>query len=288
MSLAAAGAFVRALRPRQWVKNALVFAAPVAARTLDETEVLVRSILAFVVFTVAAGSTYLVNDAADVAIDRLHPTKRHRPIASGALSQTVALRLGVALALASMVAAFGIAPLFGLVIAIYLALNAWYSRGMKHLPVIELCAIAMGFILRAVGGGAATDTPLSLWFVLVVCAVSLFVVTGKRSAELERTGGDGSGRPVLAHYTASGLRAGRAASAAVAVLAYAMWVFAQDLANDWWAGVSLLPFAAALARYNAVIEAGRGEDPEDVLLGDRLFQILALAWVVVYGVALYG
>lgn len=287
MMPSAAVAIVRALRPRQWVKNVLVAAAPVAAQTLDETDVLARTIGAFVVFTAAAGATYLVNDAADVTIDRLHPTKRHRPVASGALSRHAALRLGVALAIASMVAAVAIAWLFGLVIVLYLALNAWYSRGMKHLPVIELGAIALGFILRAVGGGAATDTELSLWFVLVVCAASLFVVAGKRSAELERTAG-GGGRRVLEHYTASGLRTVRAVSAATAVIAYAVWVFAQDLANSWLAGLSLVPFAAALARYSTVIESGRGEDPEDVLLGDRPFQLLGAAWVVVYGVALYG
>ena len=174
------------------------------------------------------------------------------------------------------------------IIAIYLTINLWYSGGMKHIPVLELGAIASGFILRAVGGGAATRTPLSAWFVVVVCAASLFVVAGKRSAELGRTAGNGEGRSVLGHYTPAGLRAFRAVTAGTAVVAYALWVLDQDLAIGWLAAVSLLPFAGALARYSTAIERGLGEDPEDIVLGDRPFQLIGLCWLVVYGVGLYG
>ena len=288
MSLPAPGALLRALRPRQWMKNVLVAAAPVAAGSLDEGEVLGRTIAAVAVFIAAAGATYLVNDSADVDIDRMHPTKRRRPIASGAVSVSQARTTAGVLAIGALVGAAILHWSYLVIIAIYLTINLWYSGGMKHIPVLELGAIASGFILRAVGGGAATRTPLSAWFVVVVCAASLFVVAGKRSAELGRTAGNGEGRSVLGHYTPAGLRAFRAVTAGTAVVAYALWVLDQDLAIGWLAAVSLLPFAGALARYSTAIERGLGEDPEDIVLGDRPFQIIGLCWLVVYGVGLYG
>lgn len=281
------GALVRASRPRQWVKNVLVAAAPVAASTLDEGATLARTIAAFVIFVAASGSTYLFNDAADVQIDQTHPTKRHRPIASGQISVGFALQAAAALGIGSVAGATLLAWQFGVVIAVYLGVNLAYSAGLKHWPAVELAAIASGFVLRAVGGGAATDTPLSAWFVVVVCAASLFVVAGKRSAELIRTAGSG-GRSVLRHYTAHQLRLLRALTAGVALVAYSLWVLNQELAIDWLAALSLLPFGGALARYSIAIEAGRGEDPEDIALGDRGFQLMCVTWVVIYGVAVYG
>ena len=288
MSLPAPGALLRALRPRQWMKNVLVGAAPVAAGGLDDGEVLGRTIAAVAVFIAAAGATYLVNDAADVDIDRTHPTKRNRPIASGAVSVPQARGTAALLAVAALAGAAALHWSYLVIIAIYLAINAWYSGGMKHIPVLELGAIASGFILRAIGGGAATRIPLSAWFVVVVCSASLFVVAGKRSAELRRTADNGAGRPVLTHYTPAGLRAFRAVTAGTAVVAYALWVLDQDLAIGWLAALSLLPFAGALGRYSAAIERGLGEDPEDIVLGDRPFQLIGLCWLVVYGVGLYG
>lgn len=278
---------VRALRPRQWIKNLLVAAAPAAASTLDDASVLGRTVAAIAIFTAAAGATYLVNDAVDVVVDRAHPTKRLRPVAAGHLAPDVARISGLVLGAAALVAAWVVDRSFAVVVLIYLVVNAWYSAGMKKLPVIELAAVASGFVLRAVGGGTATDTPLSAWFLVVVSAASLFVVAGKRSAELHRTRGVG-GRSVLRRYPVESLGWLRTATAAIAVVAYALWVFAQDGANPWLAGVSLIPFTAAFARYSAAIDGGQGEDPEDIFLGDRAFQLIALAWAASYGVAIYA
>ncbi|MGI9643591.1 MAG: decaprenyl-phosphate phosphoribosyltransferase [Acidimicrobiia bacterium] len=280
-------AYVRALRPRQWVKNVLVAAAPIAAGTLDDATVAWKTVGAIAVFIAASAATYVFNDAADVEIDRRHPTKRLRPIASGEISLGHAYVLAMGLTVVATAGAFALAWEFGLVIVAYLAINAWYSTGMKNLAWVELAAVASGFVLRAIGGGAATDTPLSAWFVVVVCGASLFVVAGKRSAELQRTGGRG-GRPVLARYSSTSLRKLRAVSAGTSVVAYALWVVAQDVAIGWLAAASLFPFTGALARYSAVIESGQGEDPEDIMLGDRWFQLAVLCWVIVYGLAVYG
>ena len=287
MSPSPAASLVRALRPRQWVKNVLVAAAPVAASTLDDGSTLVRTIAAFAIFIAASGSTYLFNDAADVDIDRSHPTKRHRPIASGHVSIGLALRAAGVLGAGAIAAAWLLAWQFGVVVAAYLAINLAYTAGVKHLPAVELAAIASGFVLRAIGGGASTNTPLSAWFIVVVCSASLFIVAGKRSAELIRTAGAG-GRLVLRHYSVRQLQLVRAVAAGTAVVAYALWVLNQNLAIDWLAGLSLLPFGGALGRYSTAIEAGRGEDPEDIALGDRGFQLMCACWLLIYGAAVYG
>ncbi|MEM7285148.1 MAG: decaprenyl-phosphate phosphoribosyltransferase [Actinomycetota bacterium] len=281
-------ALLEALRPRQWIKNVLVVAAPVAAGSMGDGAVVGRAAAAVAVFIAAAGATYLVNDTADVEIDRAHPRKRERPVASGRISVGQAGATAAVLAVAALVGAAVLHWTYAVVIAIYLAVNAWYSGGMKHIPGLELAAIASGFVLRAIGGGAATRTPLSFWFVVVVSGAALFVVAGKRSAELQRTADSGDGRPVLAHYTPAGLRFVRAVAAATAVVSYALWVLDQDLAIGWLAAVSLVPFAGAIARYSTVIERGLGEDPEDIVLRDRPFQLIGLCWLVAYGVGLYG
>ena len=287
MTLPRPSVVLRALRPKQWVKNLLVAAAPIAAGVLDEAEVAWRTMAGIALFTAAAGATYLFNDAVDVELDRTHPTKSMRPIAAGELDISTARWLAAVLGFGSVIVGGALAWGLGVVVAVYLLINVWYSLGMKHIPYVELGAIASGFVLRALAGGAVTSTPLSVWFVVVVCAGSLFVVAGKRGAELLRTGGEG-GRDVLRYYSLKGLRLLRAVTASVAVVGYALWVFAQDIANGWLALLSLLPFAAAFARYSADIEAGRGEDPEDFMLGDRVFAGLVLAWCVIYGLAVYG
>ncbi len=287
MSARRTPAVLRAVRPKQWVKNVLVAAAPLAAGTLNSSDTLWRTVGAVVLFTVAASGTYLMNDAADAVVDRAHPTKSLRPIAAGELSGEAARRLAVGCAVVSVAGAAALAWSFAVVVLLYLAVNVWYSAGMKHIPGVELAAIASGFVLRAVGGGAATSTPLSVWFVLVVCGGSLFIVAGKRSAELARTAGTG-GRQVLTHYSGRGLHLLQAACAGLALLSYGFWVFAQDIANDALAMVSLFPLAAAFARYSADIETGRGEDPEDILLGDAIFGVLVLAWAVTYVAAVYA
>ena len=287
MTLPRPSVALRALRPKQWVKNLLVAAAPIAAGVLDEADVAWRTLAGIALFTAASGATYLFNDAADVELDRTHPTKSMRPIAAGELDVDTARWLAAILGFGSVLAGTALAWGLGIVLAVYLLINVWYSLGMKHIPFVELGAIASGFVLRALAGGAATSTPLSVWFGVVVCAGSLFVVAGNRGAELLRTGGNG-GRDVLQHYSLRGLRLLRAVCASVAVVGYALWVFAQDIANEWVALLSLLPFAAAFARYSADIEAGRGEDPEDFMLGDRVFAGLVLAWCVIYGLAVYG
>jgi decaprenyl-phosphate phosphoribosyltransferase len=288
--MARAAVLLEAIRPRQWVKNLLVVAAPAAATQLGDPAVAVRTVTAFVAFTSAAGATYLGNDAADAAIDRLHPTRRNRPVASGRLDPATAQVAAAVLATVAMALAWVTAPPFAAVIVVYLAVNVAYSIGMKRVPVLELAAVASGFALRAIGGGAATGVALSTAFVVVVSAVSVLIVSAKRGAELTRTNGV-DGRLVLRHYTTAGLALVRVAASVVAVVAYAVWVFTADVldgaAASLSATVSLFAFAGSIASYERSVDTGLGEDPEEILRRDRRLQVLAIAWIASYGIAIH-
>lgn len=288
--MAHAVVLLEAIRPRQWVKNLLVVAAPAAATELGDPGVAARTMIAFVVFTMAAGATYLGNDAADAAIDRLHPTRRNRPVASGRLDPNTARIAAALLAAAALAISWVTAPALAAVIAVYLGVNIAYSLGMKRVPVLELAAVASGFALRAIGGGAATDVSLSSAFVVVVSAVSVVIVSAKRGAELARTNGI-DGRVVLRHYTTTGLGRVRVAASIVAVVAYAVWVFTAEIIDEPAASVaatvSLVAFTGSIASYERSVDAGLGEDPEEILRRDRRLQVLALAWVASYGVAIH-
>ena len=285
---------VKALRPRQWVKNVLVFAAPVAALgddryAYDYREVLVRVLLAFVVFSLAASSVYLVNDARDVEADRAHPTKRFRPIAAGVVPQWLAYWLAAVLGVASLVISWLVTPNLAVVMAVYIGIQLAYCFGLKHQPVIDICIVSSGFLIRAIAGGVAADVPLSQWFLLMMAFGSLFMAAGKRYAELqlaERTGA--KIRKSLESYTSSYLRFVWTLSATALVLCYGLWAFERDATGGTsWFVISMVPFTIAILRYAVDVDGGAAGEPEEIALGDRVLQLLALAWIGTIGAAIF-
>lgn len=291
-----ASGIVKALRPRQWVKNVLVFAAPVAALgddryAYDYREVLVNVLVAFVVFSLGASAVYLVNDARDVEADRQHPTKRFRPIAAGVVPEWLAYTLATVLAVASVGISWLVTPNLALVMAIYIAIQLAYCFGLKHQAVIDICIVSSGFLIRAIAGGVAAGVPLSQWFLLMMAFGSLFMAAGKRYAELqlaERTGA--KIRKSLESYTSSYLRFVWTLSATALVLCYGLWAFERDdLAGTSWFVVSMIPFTVAILRYAVDVDGGLAGEPEEIALGDRVLQLLAVAWIGTVGAAvLFG
>ncbi|TGD89315.1 decaprenyl-phosphate phosphoribosyltransferase [Mycolicibacterium sp. CH28] len=275
---------VKAIRPRQWVKNLLVLAAPLAALGgnigYDYRDVLVKVSIAFVVFSLGASSIYLVNDARDVEADRAHPTKRFRPIAAGVLPVGLAYGIAVALAVASLAIAWFVTPQLALVMAIYIAIQLAYCFGLKHQAVLDICIVSSGFLIRAIAGGVAAGIPLSQWFLLVMAFGSLFMAAGKRYAELqlaERTGA--KIRKSLESYTSTYLRFVWTLSATAVVLCYGLWAFERDGDTGSWFVVSMIPFTIAILRYAVDVDGGMAGEPEDIALRDRVLQLLALAWI---------
>jgi decaprenyl-phosphate phosphoribosyltransferase len=286
------GGLVRTARPKQWAKNVLVFAAPGAAGVLDEWAALGKTILAFIAFCLAAGGVYLWNDALDVESDRAHPVKQHRPVASGVVPVSTA-QIGGTIAI---VLGLGVGALTGrwqtvAVVAMYVVVVMLYSVWLKHVAVLDIVTVASGFVLRAAGGATAVDVPMSNWFVLVTVFGSLFIVTGKRYAEMREIGEDAAAvRPTLAVYNLGYLRTVLAVSCGAALVSYCQWAFeTSDAVHSSWPfyELSIVPLLTALLRYALVLEQGRGAAPEDVFASDRVLQVLGVVWVVVFGLAVY-
>ena len=275
---------VKAMRPRQWVKNVLVLAAPLAALGTNVhynyVTVLGQVAIAFVVFSLAASSVYLVNDVRDVEADREHPTKRFRPIAAGVVPEWLAYTLSLVLGVASLAIAWWVNPNLALVMAVYIGMQLAYCFGLKHQAVIDICIVSSAYLIRAIAGGAATNIHLSQWFLLMAAFASLFIVAGKRYAELqlaERTGA--KIRKSLESYTNTSLRFVWTMSATAVVVCYGLWAFERDHGRAGWFAVSMVPFTIAILRYAVDVDGGLAGEPEDIALRDRVLQVLGLAWV---------
>lgn len=275
-------ALVRGMRPRQWVKNLLVFAAPLAAGTLLEYDVLAPTVAAFVCFCVASGAVYLVNDCLDRDADRLHPRKRLRPVAAGLVSRTTASAVAAGLALISLVGAWFTSTDFAILLGSYLLLQLGYAMWLKHEPVIDLVIVASGFLLRALAGGVAVGLPISQWFLLVSGFGSLFIVAGKRFSEIRSLGPSAGTRRSLIRYTESYLRFVWSLAASATVLSYSLWAFAENVPGGVpWHTISIAPFIVGVLRYAVDIDAAKAAEPEDIVWGDRVLQVVGVAWLVV-------
>jgi decaprenyl-phosphate phosphoribosyltransferase len=272
---------LRACRPRQWAKNVLVLAAPVAAGVIDQPQVAAEVLGAFIVLCMVSSATYLVNDVRDVEQDRLHSRKCRRPIAAGELSPRFAARTALVLAVAGVALGTAIAPGLGLLACGYLALQAAYSLWLRRVVVADMLAIAAGFVIRALAGGVATDIYLSRWFLIVTGCCAVYLVAAKRYAELREHSGSGPARATLKRYTRGGLRATLFASAAGAGAAYTGWAFTRPSHVVWYA-LSIVPFLLWLGRYAALIGAGAGQAPEELILRDRTLLALSVAWSVLF------
>ncbi|TCN52210.1 decaprenyl-phosphate phosphoribosyltransferase [Rhodococcus sp. SMB37] len=282
-------AIVKAVRPRQWVKNVLVLAAPMAAGSVTESAVLLPVALAFVVFCMAASGIYLVNDAMDVEADREHPTKRFRPIAAGVLPLRLAYILAGVLLVASIALSFLANWQLAVVMAVYIGIQLAYCVGLKHQAVLDICIVSSGFLIRAIAGGVAAEIPLSQWFLLIMAFGSLFMAAGKRYAELRLATRTGAKiRKSLEYYTETYLRFVWTLAATAVVICYGLWAFEQDtIAGSNWYAISMIPFVVAILRYAVDVDGGDAGEPEEIALGDRVLQFLAVVWIVVVGGAVY-
>ncbi len=285
-----ARALVKEARPKQWAKNVLVFAAPGAAGVLDNGDYLVPTLIMFVSFCMVASGGYYWNDILDVENDRNHPTKRNRPIASGAIPLGVAWGVGSFL----LVGGVAVAALANwkacIAAAAYVALTAGYSAVLKHIAVVDLVTVAAFFVLRAIGGAVAADVPMSTWFLLTTSFASMFIVSGKRFAELREVGDDAQTRSTLDAYSLGYLRDVVSISLGAALVSYCIWAFdTKEIAGTTWPfyELSIVPMATALFRYMLILEQGHGAAPEEIFIADRTLQVLGVVWALVFGLGVY-
>jgi decaprenyl-phosphate phosphoribosyltransferase len=275
-------------RPRQWPKNLLVFAAPLAGATLGRDDGLGYALVAAAAFGCASVAVYLANDVADAERDQRHPRKRHRPVAAGDLPKSHAITLSAVSATAGITAGVVIAePLLTASVGGYLGISFLYSGLLKHIPVLELGLVASGFLLRVLGGAAATHVRPSGWF-LLVCSLGAFgVAVAKRYTELTSLGPEAiAHRPVIRRYRAGTLRLAQLAAGAAMIGCYLAWATGQPPGAARWHLASGLPLAAALVRFGLLTGRGKATPVEDLLTRDGPMVACELAWLALFAAGL--
>jgi 4-hydroxybenzoate polyprenyltransferase len=284
------GSLLRAMRPRQWLKNLFVLAPLLFAAQLDNPTLLLRGLLAAVCFCGLSGATYLINDVWDRRRDTLHPVKRHRPVASGALTPRLALIAALYLIAGSLGLAAGLSGMFLLIACAYVLLMLAYCFTLRNVVIADVASIAGGFVLRVVGGGVAVAVPLSQWLLICTALLSLFLALGKRRHELISLNElADEHRPVLRKYNEPFLDQLISITATACLISYLLYCMysATEAAH---AGILLTaPFVTyGLFRYlYCIYRKGQGGSPEDILLRDKVFLGNGLAYTVTVLLIMY-
>ena len=270
-------------RPRQWPKNLLVLAALLFSREFHSGSSLLAAVAAVAIFTLATAGLYMLNDAIDASRDRQHSVKRHRPIAAGLVPVGLAVGVGGLFSVAALALATSLAWPFGAALAVYLALQIGYSLVLKHLVILDLLAIAVGFVIRAVAGALVIEVPISPWLYICTFLLALFLAVGKRWAELGAEARSSAARPVLDRYTPEFLRTLVVITASATPLSYALYTFsAPNLPENHLMMITIPIVLYGILRYVYLLQAnGSGEEPERVLLGDPGILASVIAWVAV-------
>jgi len=286
-------AYIELLRPKHYIKNALIFVPAFFAGDIFQIETISSLLLAFAAFSLTSSLIYIVNDIRDVEKDRLHEVKRNRPIASGKVSVRNAVILGVftgALALIIQVAAVqGHWSWAFLYLGCYLLINFAYSFGLKNVPIVDICILAAGFVIRLIYGASITDTSVSQWLFLTVMVFSLYLGLGKRRNEIDRQRG-GDTRTVLKHYTYTFLDKNMHMCLTLGLVFYSLWTvnmsngFLNDNGLIWTVPLVIM----ITMKYGLIIEGDSFGDPVDVLFSDYVLLILIILYVLLICAIMYG
>ena len=286
------------LRPSQWTKNLIVFAALLfgqrgAAPAFLVPEAIGQAVAAFAIFCALSGVVYLINDVADREKDRLHPRKRFRPIASGAVSPSTAIGAAVVLSVVALGASWLLRPMFALVALTYLALLALYSGPLKHVVIIDVLTIAIGFVLRAAAGAVAIDVPISHWLLILTILLALFLALSKRRHELLLLADGATGhRPILGEYSPYLLDQMIAVVTASTILSYIIYTVSpetvQKFHTDYLGFTLVFPLYGIFRYLYLVHQKEGGGSPSDMLLNDRPLLVCVALWAISVAAIIYG
>ncbi|MBN1344107.1 MAG: decaprenyl-phosphate phosphoribosyltransferase [Phycisphaerae bacterium] len=286
--------YLKLVRPADWVKNVFVLAGLVFSQRATESEAILLSLLAFAAFCLAASAAYVINDIRDREQDRLHPTKRHRPIASGAISP----ERGIILAFLLLSGAIGLCLLlprgFAVVLGAYLMLNAAYTYWLKRRVIVDVIVIAIGFVLRAIAGGVAIGAGTSPWLVVCTFTLCMFIGFGKRQCEINTIGDSveaAKHRKTLAGYSPDLLNHLTSVTAGIAIVTFLLYVMdrgePQPPFDKHYLILTLPLVVYAIFRYAMLIRSGRASGPVDIVLKDRPFILTVFLWVAAAVVVVY-
>lgn len=284
MLISITAALVKAMRPRQWIKNGVIFAALVFDQQLtpDNMSAILRTTLGFIIFCLLSGIVYIINDIADIEADRAHPEKRNRPIASGSLPISIARAFAIGVIIIIFPLSVLLSPQFAVIALAYLLLNLAYSFKIKHIPLLDVFAIALGFLLRVAAGVVLIEVArFSPWLYVVTTLGSLYLGFGKRRAELALLAeGANAHRRVLDGYTLPLLDQFITIVSSTTIVAYSLYTFSAPNLPDNHIMMLTIPFVIyGIFRYLWLIQVKHsGGAPEDVLLSDRPLQVSIVLW----------
>jgi 4-hydroxybenzoate polyprenyltransferase len=285
-------AILRSMRPRQWVKNSFVFGGVVFSERLF-TPAVWTAAAGFVIFCALSGAIYLLNDVADRDKDRRHPDKRHRPIAAGRLSVGAALVAAALLIVAGLIAAVWLSRPFALAALAYVVLLSAYSAGLKHVVIVDVLVVALGFVLRAAAGALVIGVAISSWLLICTILLALFLALGKRRYEALTLRADAGGhRPILTEYSPALLDQMIAVVTASTVTAYALYTMSPETVAKFHTSLlpATLPFVLyGIFRYLYLLyQRQLGGNPTDIVVRDRALLINTVVWLVVVLLIIYG
>lgn len=271
---------IRLLRPKQWTKNLLLFAALLFSFEEIRTETILATLLGFILFSIVAGCVYILNDFVDRDRDRQHPVKKYRPMASGQVNPSHALMFGIILLILSVGTAFMMNPLFGVLCIVYFLLNVSYSFVLKHLVILDMMTIAAGFVLRAIAGGVLIHVPFTPWFLICTMLLSLFLAIGKRRNELTLLEGNtGSHRKVLDNYSITLLDQFNTIVTTATIISYSLFTFTSDRTIHLMWTIPLVIYG--MFRYLYLIHMkNQGGSPDRVLFEDKPILITVMLYVI--------
>lgn len=284
-------AFVAALRPRQWAKNVFVLAPLVFAGKLFEPHATLSAVAAMLAFCALSSSVYLLNDVRDREADRLHPTKKNRPIAAGEIAPSTALAAAAVLGAVSLAASFALSRSFGAVALAYAVSNLAYSLGLKRVVILDVMIVASGFLLRAWGGALVLPVAISHWLILCTGLLALFLGFVKRRQEISSLDGGAATRPILREYSLPFLDQMISIVTGATVVAYALYAFSPEVAEKLGTqhlGLTIPFVLFGIFRYLYLVhQKGEGENPTALFLGDGPLLLDIALWGAAVVVALY-
>ena len=282
---------LKLLRPGQWAKNLFLFIPPFFAGEMLHSTLLLKLLVAFVCFSGVASAIYILNDYRDIESDRMHPEKRQRPLASGAVAPPIALTIMCVLAIGGLGVAYYLSTSFFVVLLLYFGMNVGYSLGLKHISILDIMMIAFGFLLRTVAGGFVVDIPISQWLVIMIFLLALFLALAKRRDDL--TVGQTSGklmRKSVENYNIEYVNACLTVLAGIIIVSYLMYTISDDVVNrlgEYLYFTSIFVIAGMMRYLQIALVENNSGSPTKLLYSDRFLQLTLLAWIASFFVLLY-
>ncbi|KFF07763.1 decaprenyl-phosphate phosphoribosyltransferase [Chryseobacterium luteum] len=289
--------YLKLLRVEQWVKNLFVFVPLFFSGNITNLDLLTKSIFAFIIFSLAASVVYILNDYNDIEADRKHPEKRRRPLASGAISKSKALGILTAFMIIDMVLVFFAQlyfhePLwkFAIIIGLYIVVNIAYTFKLKHVPIIDIFIIALGFVLRVLAGGYITSIGISQWAILLTFVLALVLAIGKRRGELINAQVSGKTRKALDGYNVQFADIALSISVTLAIVCYLMFTLSPEVQARFHERVfyTVIFVVFAFLRYlQQTLVYNRTESPTKIVYRDRYIQVTLVLWVAAFLIQIY-